>query len=119
MDNIIPLRIQIVSIIASFAFLFYVARLIIRGKLREEFAFFWIAGTALLLLFSFWRDGLEVMARLFGVYMPPNLVFMGAIFAILVYLLHLSTVVSALHAKNKKLSQDMALLKEKMERKDV
>jgi len=118
MDNIVPFRIQLVSIIASFGFLIYVSRLIIKGKLREEFSFFWIAGTIVLLVFSFWRDGLEVMARLFGVYMPPNLVFMGAIFAILVYLLHLSTIVSKLHTKNKKLSQEIALLKQKLGESD-
>lgn len=111
MDNIVPIRIQVVSIVLSLAFLVYVARLIIKGRLREEFSFFWIAGTVVLLFFSIWRDGLEVMATLFGVYMPPNLVFMAAIFAILVYLLHLSTVVSSLHEKNKKLAQDLALLK--------
>lgn len=117
MDNIVPIRIQIVSIILSLVFVFYVARLIIKGKLREEFSFFWIAGAGILLVFSIWRDGLEVMAQLFGVYMPPNLVFMAAIFAILVYLLHLSTVVSALHEKNKHMAQELALLKEKTERR--
>ncbi|MBC8147944.1 MAG: DUF2304 domain-containing protein [Bacteroidetes bacterium] len=115
------MRIQIISIIVSLAFLFYVSRLIIKGKLREEYAIFWVIGTIVLIVFSFWRNGLDVMANIVGVYLPPNLMFMGAIFAILVYLLHLSTVVSKLHDQNKSLTQKIALLQNKMddEQKEV
>ncbi|MDP4266229.1 MAG: DUF2304 domain-containing protein, partial [Bacteroidota bacterium] len=51
-----------------------------------------------------------------GVYSPPNMVFIAAIFMILIYLLHLSVVVSRLHEQNKKLIQEMALIKEKMDK---
>ena len=63
MDNLVSMRIQIISIIVSLAFLFYVSRLIIRGKLREEYAIFWVIGTIILIVFSFWRNGLDVMAQ--------------------------------------------------------
>jgi hypothetical protein len=111
MENIVPIRIQIISILASLLFLITVSRLIIKGRLREEYAFFWVGGTLVLLIFSFWRNGLDVLSKLFGVYQPPNLVFLGSIFAILVYLLHLSTVVSKLQEQNKRLAQDLALMK--------
>ncbi len=110
-------KIQIIAIITSFLFLLFITRLIVKGKLREEYSIVWIICTVILILFSFWRNGLEVMARILGVYEAPNLVFTGAIFVILIYLLHLSVVVSKLHAQNKQLAQDIALLKEKMERK--
>jgi hypothetical protein len=105
-------RIQIITILVNFLFVFYIARLIVKGKLREEYAIVWIACTLLLLVFSFWRNGLEVIARLLGVFEAPNLVFTGAIFAMLIYLLHLSVVASRLHAQNKKMAQEIALLKE-------
>lgn len=107
-------KIQIIAIAVSLLFLLYIVRLIIKGKLREEYSIVWIVCTAILILFSFWRDGLEVMAHLLGVYEAPNLIFTGAIFAIFIYLLHLSVVVSKLHNQNKKLAQDVALMKEKM-----
>ena len=112
-------RIQIISIIVSLAFLFYVSRLIIRGKLREEYAIFWVISTIILIIFSFWRQGLDIIAEAVGVYLAPNLVFTTAIFAILIYLLHLSVVVSKLHDKNKTMSQDLALLHEKMKQIDI
>jgi hypothetical protein len=99
-------------------FLAAISRLIIKGKLREEYAFFWVAGTLILIAFSFWRNGLDALSKLFGVYQPPNLVFMGSIFAILLYLLHLSTVVSKLQEQNKRLAQDLAILKEKNTEKE-
>jgi len=104
-------RIQIIAICISLAFLFLIGRLIIKGKLREEYAFVWIICTAVLILFSFWRNGLEVVSNLVGIIAAPNLVFTGAVFAILSYLLHLSMVVSKLQEQNKTLAQDVALLK--------
>ena len=83
-------RIQIIAIAASILFLLYIARLVIKGKLREEYSIVWIVCTVVLILFSFWRDGLEIIAHTLGVFEAPNLVFTGAIFAILIYLLHLS-----------------------------
>ena len=109
-------RIQIIAITFSLFFLGYVLWQIKKGRLREEYAFIWILSTFALILFSFWRNGLEVLAPAFGVHDPPNLVFTGAIFAILVYLLHLSLSVSKLHAQNKTLAQELALLKEKLEK---
>lgn len=107
-------RIQIIVIIINLLFLGYIAKLIIKGKLREEYAIVWIVCTLLLIVFSFWRKGLDVMAKMFGVYEPPNLVFTALIFIILIYLLHLSVVASKLHSQNKKIAQEVALLREEL-----
>ena len=105
--------IQIIAIVASILFLLYIARLIKRAKLREEYAIVWIVCTTLLVGFSFWRNGFEIISHWLGVYQPPNLIFTGGIFASMVYLLHLSIVVSRLQQQNKTLAQEIALLKSK------
>ncbi|HET6243293.1 MAG: DUF2304 domain-containing protein [Bacteroidetes bacterium] len=107
-------KIQIIAIVVSIAFLLYIGRLIVKGKLREEYAIVWIISTIILVVFSFWRSGLDVVAEMFGIYAPPNLVFTGAIFAILIYLLHLSVVGSKLQQQNKTLAQEIALIKEEL-----
>ncbi len=112
MDNIVPLKIQIATILVSIGFLAYIGRLIVRGRLREEYAFIWVACTLVLLFFAFWRNGLNIVSSALGVFYPPSLVFMGAIFAILIYLLHLSVEVSRLRAINKNLAQKIALMEE-------
>ncbi len=107
-------KIQMIAIAISILFLLYIIRLIIKGKLREEYSIVWIVCTVVLIVFSFWRNGLDVVSNLVGIYAPPNLVFTAAIFAIFIYLLHLSVVVSKLQSQSKQLAQEIALLKEKI-----
>jgi hypothetical protein len=117
MENVVPYKIQILSIIGALSFMFFIFRLIAKGKLREEYSIVWIICTLVLLVFSIWRDGLDVVAELLGVYYAPSLIFLAAIFAIIVFLVHLSVVNSRQHEQIKKLTQEMALLKSKMEEK--
>lgn len=114
MENVVPYKIQIISIIGALTFMFFIFRLITKGKLREEYSIIWIICTVILLVFSIWRNGLDVMAKLLGVYYAPALVFLAAIFAIIVFLVHLSVVNSKQHEQIKKLTQEMAILKSKL-----
>src|ERR1051326_884232 len=104
-------RIQILAITASLFFLIYIGWLIVRGKLREEYAIFWIVCATFLILFSFWRKGINIIAAFLGIIDPPNMIFTGFILGMLIYLLHLSVTVSKLQEQNKKLTQDIALMK--------
>ena len=115
MENVIPYRLQLLAISIAVLFMFFIFRLIAKGKLREEYSFIWIICTALLLLFAIWRNGLDVIAKLMGIYYAPSLIFLGAIFAIVIFLVHLSVVNSLQHKQIKDLTQEMALLKEKLE----
>ncbi len=115
MQDVIPYRLQILAILVALTFMFFVFKLITKGKLREEYSFIWIVCTVLLLVFSVWRNGLDVIAKLLGVYYAPALVFMAAIFAIVLFLVHLSVVNSKQHEQIKTLTQELALLKKKME----
>jgi hypothetical protein len=109
-------RIQIITIIVVVLFIAYISRLIIKGKLREEYAIVWCVCAFVLILFSFWRKGLLLMSKIFGVFDPPNLIFTAFIFLILIYLLHLSVVSSKSHHSINRLTQEIALLKEKMKK---
>lgn len=111
-------KIQIIAIIASLVFTFFVIRLIVKGKLREEYSIVWIFCTLFLILFSIWREGLDFVSNMLGIYEPPNFVFTTSVFVIFIYLLHLSIVVSRLYEQNKKLAQEIALLKNKESKDD-
>lgn len=117
MENVIPYKIQIISIIGSLLFMFFIFRLITKGKLREEYSIVWIICTLTLLVFAIWRNGLDVIAKLLGVYYAPALIFLGAIFAIIIFLVHLSVVNSKQQQQIKLLAQELALLKNKLEEK--
>ena len=111
----LSITIQIISLLTAFLVMLFIGRLIIRGKLREEYAIIWMVCTFILIVFSIWRKGLEQIALAVGVYYPPSLVFLGAIFAILIFLIHLSVVVSRLQNQIKTLTQEIALLKSQLE----
>lgn len=108
-------RIQIIVICINILFLVFISWLIVKGKLREEYAIVWLVCTLGLIVFSFWRNGLEILSSYFGVVDAPNLVFTGFIFIILIYLLNLSIVNSRLHKNVTALAQELALLKNKIE----
>ncbi|PRY41097.1 hypothetical protein CLV58_106284 [Spirosoma oryzae] len=112
----IPITIQIVSITGALLFMLTIFRLIVRGKLREEYSIIWIVCTVLLIVFSIWRRGLEQIATLLGVFYPPSLIFLAALSAMLVFLVHLSVVISKLQNQIKDITHEMAYLRQDLER---
>jgi len=110
-------RIQLLTILANLLFLLYIGRLILQRKLREEYAIVWLVMTILIGIFSIWPKGLDRLALTLGVYAPPNLIFTGFVFIILIYLLHLSVSNSQLQKKILQLAQEMALLKQERDAK--
>ena len=115
MENVVPYKIQIISIVGALLFMFFIFRLITKGKLRAEYSITWIVCTLILILFSFWRNGLDIIAKFLGVYYAPALIFLVAIFAIIIFLVHLSVVNSKQQRQIKDLAQSIALLKDKLE----
>ena len=107
----IPVVIQIIGLTGASLFMLYIFRLIVRGKLREEYSIIWILCTIILIVFSIWRRGLEQISLALGVYYPPSLIFLGAIFAIIVFLVHLSVVNSRMQSHIKSLTHELAYMK--------
>jgi hypothetical protein len=116
MENVVPFKIQIIAIIGSLLFLFFISRLIINGKLREEYSIIWICCTIVLIVFAIWRNGIELIANLLGVYYAPALLFLFAIFAIIFFLVHLSVTNSKQQKQIKNLAQEIAILKQNTEK---
>ncbi len=112
----IPLTIQIISITGALLFMLTIFRLIVRGRLREEYSIIWIVCTILLIVFSIWRRGLEQVSALLGVFYPPSLIFLAALSAMLVFLVHLSVVISKLQNQIKDITHEMAYLRQDLER---
>jgi hypothetical protein len=116
MENVIPFKIQIIAIVGSLLFMLFISKLIISGRLREEYSIIWFLCTIILLVLSIWRNGIELIAMSLGVFYAPALLFFFAIFAIIIFLVHLSVVNSKQQKQIKNLTQEIALLKEKISR---
>ena len=111
-----PLAVSIAATIASLVLLFGVLELVRRRRLREKYALLWIRTAVVLLILSVWRGAVSGIATALGVSYGPTVLFaVGALF-ILVVLLHYSTVISALTDRTVVLSQQLAMLEERLRR---
>ncbi|MFD2572378.1 DUF2304 domain-containing protein [Spirosoma soli] len=111
----LPITIQLLSLVGALIFMAFIARLIVKGRLREEYSFVWIACTTVLIVFSVWRNGLTEISLLLGVYYPPSLIFLVGLFAVISFLVHLSVVVSKMQKSIKDLTHEVAFLKKELD----
>ncbi len=111
--------VQRVSIGASLVVILLVVQLIRRRKLREEYAILWFASSILLLLLALKRDLLHQAAAFVGVSYPPSLLLLGAIFVGFVVAMHFSVALSRLSEQNKRLAQEIALLRLRLEKPEA
>jgi len=103
--------IQIVAIIFSLGIFVGIVDLIRRGMLKEQYAILWLISAIVLLILSVWRQLLDKIAQLLGIAYAPSLLFLVAFVFLLLIVLHFSVIISNLSEKNKRLSQEIALLK--------
>ena len=106
---------KILAVVGSVALLAVVVELIRRGRLKERYSLLWLLAGGILLFLSLSRGVLDSIARLLGIFYPPSFLFLLAFFFLLLITLHFSIVISGLTEKNKKLAQEIALLRREME----
>lgn len=109
------IRVQILAITGSIALMLVVIHLIRRRTLRAEYGILWLLGTVALLVISIWRGLLDRIAALIGVYYAPAVLLLVGIFFGILAFLHLTVVLSKQSDKSKRLAQDLALLRERLE----
>jgi hypothetical protein len=108
--------IQIISIAASIAIILFVISLIRKRKLREEYSILWLIGSVVLIVFSIWRRLVDIIADFVGVaYAPAILLLTGILFGVLMFL-HFTVVISKQADENKTLAQEIALLKNRIDK---
>ena len=106
-------RVTLIAICASAGFLLYILEMVRRRKLREEYSILWLFGSAMILVLSLKQDWLIGIAHAVGIVYPPSFLVLVGILFILLILIHFSIAISKLHQMNKKMAQEIALMKEK------
>ena len=110
-------RVTLFSICASAALLLYILEMVRRRKLREEYSILWLAGSVVILVLSLKRGWLISIALSVGIAYPPSFLFLVGILFILLILIHFSIAISKLHQMNKKMAQEIALMKNRQGKK--
>jgi len=108
------IRIQILAIATSVFIILFILSLIRRRMLREEYGIMWLIGGLTLILFSIWRDLLDIIANMVGVFYAPAILILITIFFGGLMFLHLTVVISRHADQNKNMAQEIALLKNKL-----
>ena len=104
-------RIQIIAIIGSLAFLFFIFELIRRKKLKEAYAMIWLIMGSFFLVLSFWTQGLNIVSQLCGIYYAPAFLFLVLLITLTIILIQFSVIISKQADKIKALGQEIALIK--------
>lgn len=87
-----------------------------RQRLRERHALWWIVGGLLALIISIFPDTLTVAARFLGVGVPTNLVFFVSIALLFLVCIQMSTELTELEKRARRLAESEALLDERVRR---
>lgn len=115
--HIEPSRIQVLAIIGSILFLLFVIELIRKRKIQDAYGLLWIFFGVVFIVFSVWRQGLEVIARLLGIFYTPAAFLLILIMAIFLILIQYSLVISRLSENCKTLNQQIGILR--LEQKEL
>jgi len=105
---------KILAIVGSGTVLFLVIELVRRGRLKERYSLLWLFASGVLLVLSSSRDILKYISNMMGIYYPPSFLFLLAFLFLLLITLHFSVTISGLSEKNKRLAQELALLRREM-----
>jgi len=98
------------AVLASAAVLALVVELVRRRRLREEYAFLWVATAGVMVVLSAWYGLIEWITHLIGAVAVTTTLFLFALLFLLVINVHYSTVISRLTAQVRRLAQEIAIL---------
>lgn len=108
-------KIQWLGIVFSLIILLSVIFLVRERLLKEKYALIWIVIGLFTLLISLCRGLLDGFSDLIGVYYAPSAFFSLLIACAYLLLLNMSVSLSGLKAQNKAVSQELGLLKLRLE----
>lgn len=108
---------RVVVIVASILTTLMIMRKIRQSKLQIEDSIFWIGFSLILILFSIFPGLPDLLSRLAGTYTTANFIYLMVIFLLIVKLFHMSIKMSQLETRVKELAQEMALEKNRWEKR--
>lgn len=105
------LKLQIILIVGMLVSILYIFRLISVKKLNFKLGLSWCFVALVIVVFAAWPGLLKKISHFLGIYDPVNMIFMFG-FVLLIYIVvSLSMEISKLSEQNKKLAQEIAILR--------
>lgn len=106
------------AIIFSIIFIIFIINLVKKDKLDEKYSILWVIASIVILIVAIFPKIITIVANKFNVYYPPTLMLLFAILVLGAYIVHMTVVITKQNKMIVKLTQEMGILKEKMEHID-
>ncbi len=108
---------NLVFVLISLIVMLFIIISVKRSALTVKESFYWFASTVLMLILSIFPKIIDYLASLVGVAYPPSLLFVLAIVFLILMLFRCSKRISSQDEKIKYLIQEVAILKNQVEKK--
>ena len=102
----------------SIVFIAFILNLVRKNKLDEKYSILWLFFGFIILVVSIFPKTIETIASIFGVYYPPTLMLLFAVLIIGAYIVHITMVVTKQNKMIIKLTQELAILREQVSKKE-
>ena len=107
-------RLTISIVIGAVGLLVIVVELVRQRRLEEQYSLLWLATTTTLVLLALTRNAWDWLALQVGIAYPPTAMFIAGFVAMIMILLHFSTVVSKLARQSRQTAQEIGFLRWKL-----
>lgn len=109
--------IYFLAIIGSILFSIFILLLVRNNKLDEKYSILWIIFSIVIIIFSLNKNILEYISNLLDIYYAPATLFLIGFAFLVVFIIHLSIVVTKQNKSIIKLTQKLAILEEYVKNK--
>ena len=104
-----------VSNVGSLLFLGLIIELVRKKKIAESFSLIWLGLAVVFVALSFWREGLDIMAKALGIGYAPSALFLVLLLGIILLLIQFSVLITKFSRQNTDLAQEIGILKLELE----
>ena len=109
-------QVELVALLGAFAWLGLIIEMVRRRRFSEGYSLLWLFSGFVLLVLALWREALNVLAQLMGIFYPPTALFVIAVGFVLLLIVQQSAVICRLERRNNDLAQRIAILTLQMEK---
>jgi len=109
--------IYFLAVIGSILFSVFILLLVRNNKLDEKYSILWIIFSIVIIIFSLNKSILEYISSLLDIYYAPATLFLIGFAFLVVFIIHLSIVVTKQNKSIIKLTQKLAILEEYVKNK--
>lgn len=111
-----PIRQKLAVLIIATSIFLIILDLVRRRKLREEYSWLWLLTGTIMIILTLWYELLLKLTLLIGAVVPISTLFFFAFIFLMLVCLQFSVSISKLTEKIKNLTQELIILKSKIEK---